>query len=187
MKTVRKTLILAACAMLLVCATVVGTLAWLTDKTDPVVNTFTVGNIDITLAETTENYKMVPGNTIDKDPTATVKEGSEDCYLFVKLEKSANFDNFMTYTVADGWTQLPDVDGVYYRKVTNVTEDQSFGVLAGDQVQVKDEVTKEQMDGLKEGTYPTLTVTAYASQLMNGETEFTAAEAWEKVNPQTNA
>lgn len=182
MKTVRKTLILAACAMLLVCATVVGTLAWLTDTTAEVKNTFTVGNINIDLAETTgDTYKMVPGNTIDKDPTATVKEGSEDCYLFVKLEKSANFDNFMTYTVADGWTQLPDVDGVYYRKVTNVTEDQSFGVLAGDQVQVKDEVTKEQMDGLKEGTYPTLTVTAYASQLMNGETEFTAVDAWNNV------
>ena len=181
MKTVRKTLVLAACAMLLVCATVVGTLAWLTDKTDPVVNTFTVGNINIDLAETTKTYKMVPGNTIEKDPTATVKVGSEDCYQFVKLEESDNFDSFMTYTVADGWTQLQGVDGVYYRKVTNSTEDQSFGVLAGDQVQVKDNVTKAMMDGLNEGTYPTLTVTAYASQLKNGETEFTAVEAWNNV------
>lgn len=184
MKTIRKTLILAACAMMLVCATIAGTLAWLTDTTDPVVNTFTVGNIDITLAESTGNtYKMVPGYTIDKDPEVTVKAGSEDCYLFVKLEKSSNFDTYMTYEMADAWTQLSDVNGVYYRKVTGVTSDQSFDVLKNNQVQVKDGVTKAMMDSLTKETYPTLTITAYASQLMDGETEFGAAAAWENVNP----
>ena len=54
-----------------------GTLAWLTDKTESKVNTFTVGNIDIDLTETTTNYKMVPGQTIDKDPKVTVEAGSE--------------------------------------------------------------------------------------------------------------
>lgn len=40
--------------------TIGGTLAWLTDTTEPVTNTFTYGDINITLAETTEVYKMVP-------------------------------------------------------------------------------------------------------------------------------
>ena len=65
---------------------VAGTLAWLTDKTESVTNTFTTSNINITLTETTgSNYQMIPGFTITKDPKVTVSAGSEDCYLFVKL------------------------------------------------------------------------------------------------------
>ena len=66
--------------------TIGGTLAWLTDTTEPVTNTFTYGDINITLAETTEVYKMVPGNSISKDPSVTVESGSEACWLFVKVE-----------------------------------------------------------------------------------------------------
>ena len=66
-----------------------GTLAWLTAKTEAVKNTFTVGNINITLTETTTNYKMVPGQTIAKDPKVTVKAGSEACWLFVKIAVGA--------------------------------------------------------------------------------------------------
>ena len=57
-----------------------GTVAWLVAKTDPVVNTFTYGNINIALAETTgEDYKIIPGKDISKDPKVTVKGGSEAC------------------------------------------------------------------------------------------------------------
>lgn len=56
--------------------TIGGTLAWLTDTTEPVTNTFTYGDINITLAETTEVYKMVPGNSISKDPSVTVESGA---------------------------------------------------------------------------------------------------------------
>lgn len=81
-------------AMLLIVGVVIGsTLAWLTAKTDSVVNTFTPSNIDITLAETPDVvYKMVPGSTIDKDPVATVLKGSEKCYLFVKVCRFFQFD-----------------------------------------------------------------------------------------------
>ena len=71
--------------------TIGGTLAWLTDTTEPVTNTFTYGDINITLAETTEVYKMVPGNSISKDPSVTVESGSEACWLLVKVEESANW------------------------------------------------------------------------------------------------
>ena len=161
--------------------TIGGTLAWLTDTTAPVTNTFTYGDINITLAETTEVYKMVPGNSISKDPSVTVESGSEACWLLVKVEESANFKDFMTYTIASDWTQLAGVNGVYYREVNAVTEDTKFDVLANNQVQVSDTVTKEALTALTEATYPTLTFTAYAVQRDNIET---AEQAWEIANPQ---
>lgn len=182
----KKKVISIVAVVLVLCCAIGGTLAWLTDKTDPVVNTFTVGDINIELKETTTNYKMVPGNTISKDPKVTVKAGSEACWLFVKVEKSNNFDGFMTYTMADGWTQLVDADGkavngVFYREVTATTADTSFSVLSGDQVQVLGTVTKTQMENIKNGTItaPTLTFTAYAVQKDNIAS---AAAAWAEVN-----
>ena len=157
-----------ALVLLAVCA-VSGTLAWLTAKSDTVVNTFTIG----------------------KDPKATVLAGSEECYLFVKLDKSTNFDDYLEYTIADGWTQLTTdkngnaiTDLVYYRKVLTNDIGTAYSVLANDQVTVKGEVTKAMMDGLTKETLPKLTVTAYASQLYRSAgVEFTAAEAWANVTP----
>ena len=95
-----------ALAMIVVCV-VGGTLAWLIATTPEVKNTFTAGDINITLAESENlDLKMIPGYTIAKDPKVTVKAGSEKCYLFVKVAESDNFDDFMTYTMADGWTAL---------------------------------------------------------------------------------
>ena len=173
-----------ALAMIVVCV-VGGTLAWLIDKTDPVTNTFTYGDIDITLAETTgTSYKMIPGYTIDKNPKVTVLADSEKCYLFVKVEKSTNFDTFMTYDMADGWTALTGVNGVFYRVVDTADMGTAYSVLANDKVTVRGDVTKAMLNGLTEATQPTLTFTAYACQYMKNSTQwFTAAEAWAKVYP----
>ena len=169
----------AAIALVLCCA-IGGTLAWLSAKTDPVKNTFTVGDINIDLTETTgETYKMVPGNTLGKDPKVTVKAGSEACWLFVKVEESENFDAFMTYAIADGWTALSGVDGVYYREVSATDADTDFTVLKNNQVIVKEDVTKQQLQGVKDNL-PTMTFTAYAVQQDNIAD---AATAWEKVTP----
>lgn len=178
-----KALALTLAVMLVIGCTVGGTLAWLTDKTDAVQNTFTTSDVDIKLEETTgDSYKMVPGNTITKDPKVTVVAGSEKAYVFVKLEKSNNFDDFMTYTMADGWTALEGVAGVYYREVGASETDQAFDVIKDNKVSVKGEVTKAQMDALTETTYPTLTVTAYACQYAkDNNTAFTPAEAWNNV------
>ena len=182
-----------ALAMIVVCV-VGGTLAWLIDKTDPVTNTFTTSDVDITLTETTTNYQMIPGYTIAKDPKVTVKAGSEDCYLFVKVEKSTNFDNYMNYAIDTAWTELES--GVYYIKIdTEAEKNVAYNVLGAgsatysnvaytwsdNQVLVKPTVTKTDMNALKadDATQPTLTFTAYAVQLnKNNTTEFTAAEAW---------
>lgn len=160
------------------------TLAWLTATTGEVKNTFSSSDINITLAEKTgPEYKMVPGYTITKDPKVTVLAGSEACWLFVKLEESANFDTYMEYEMADGWEAVTGVSGVYARKVlADADNNQVFDVIKNDTVSVKSGVTKEQMNALTAETYPTLTVTAYATQLMkNNTTEFTAVEAWANV------
>ncbi len=177
----KKTIALVLACILCVAIGIGGTLAWLTAQTSPVTNTFTVGNVDITLAENTKDYKMVPGNTIAKDPKVTVLKDSEACWLFVKIEESTNLDDFISYNVATGWTALTGVDDVYYREVAASTADQAFDVLASNQVTVKDTVTKTQMDAIKAGTAanPTLTFTAYACQKDNVTS---AADAWDKIN-----
>ena len=93
-----------------------------------------------------------------------------------------NFDDFMTYDMANGWTALPNVDGVFYRTVEASGTDQVFPVLANDTVSVKSDVTKDMMDAIKEGTAtnPTLTFTAYACQTAGFENK--AAEAWAEVS-----
>ena len=180
----KKSLALLLAIAIVVVGVVAGTVAWLTDKTPSVTNTFTTSDINIELKETKNNFQMIPGWNIEKDPKVTVKTGSEACYLFVKLEKSTNFDTFMTYEMADGWEALPEAPGVYYREVAAATADTTFEVLKGNQVTVKDEVTKAQMNDLTADTYPTLTVTAYASQLYkNASTEFGPVAAWGNIAP----
>lgn len=209
----KKTAALFLALALVVGATIGGTIAWLTATSDTVTNTFTTSNIDITLNETdadgntvtSNSYQMVPGYTIDKDPTVTVKAGSEKCYLFVKLEKSTNFDTYLSYNVnttgSDAWTKLDGVtDEVYYRIVEASNSDQTFSVLAagtktfneftpaltctwGDnQLLVNPTVTKEKMNELNNQNYPKLIVTAYASQYMKDNTNnFSALDAWNNV------
>lgn len=100
MKTKSKALLLTLCAVLLVAASVLGTMAYLTSSAE-VKNTFTVGKVEIKLdeakvtadgipvegaARVTENsYKLMPGNTYTKDPTVTVKAGSEASYVRMKV------------------------------------------------------------------------------------------------------
>ena len=175
----RKALVVLSLMMVLAVAAVGGTIAWLTDSTDAVTNTFTVGNINIDLTETKNlDLKMVPGNTITKDPKVTVKANSEACWLFVKVEKSDNLDSFISYTVDSSWTALDGVTGVYYREVAATTTDTDFPVLTSNQVTVKDTVTKTMMDGLTTETLPKLTFTAYACQKDNVAD---AATAWAKL------
>ena len=95
MRTKTKIILLCLCSLLLVVATVTGTLAYLVAK-DSTVNTFTVGKVEMKLDEApvdengkktsgdrviTNEYKMIPGRIVDKDPTVTVLDGSESSYI----------------------------------------------------------------------------------------------------------
>lgn len=197
-------------AVLILGGAIGGTMAWLIDGTEAVANVFTDSDINITLVEEAlkaletnpDAFKMIPGHTIDKDPKVTVEAGSEDCFLFVKIEKSTNYDTYLEdYAIVEGWTSLEGHEGVYYREVETSDTDQTFSLLAagsygkegeGDgvftwkenQVLVLPSVTKADMEKIKNNPNdrPTLTFTAYAVQLYktNGQ-KFDVAIAWEKA------
>lgn len=127
MKKFRKVLALTLCAAALVGASVMGTMAYLTDN-DEVTNTFTVGNVDITLDEAKvdkdgkaitgdgaervieNSYKLLPGHTYAKDPTVTVEKGSEKAYvrMIVTLNYATELkailgDTFLPQNFIEGW------------------------------------------------------------------------------------
>ena len=168
------------------------TFAWLTAKTDPVVNTFTYGDINITLAENTgSDYKIIPGVDIRKDPKVTVEAGSEACWLFVKVDEEnwptltyvdgENTVRKVNYGIADGWmkgdgTSIPA--NVYYREVAAANDaNQEFPVLKDNKITVSNTLTKIDIKGLS--ATPKLSITAYAIQ-KDGMTD--AAAAWAAIN-----
>ncbi|MBR5560620.1 MAG: SipW-dependent-type signal peptide-containing protein [Clostridia bacterium] len=193
----KKILAFVLCLVLVAGLSIAGTIAWLQDTSDTLTNTFTVGNINIELAETdtkldaddsalTNSYKMVPGNEIAKDPEVTVKAGSEASYVFVKLVKSTDpaFDSYLEYEIAEGWKELTEGSGVYYREQAALTadgaDDAKYAVLKDNKVTVKETVTKEMMDSLTD-KLPTLTITAYAIQKDNIAS---ASAAWTELGVQ---
>ena len=118
MKTRSKALLLTLCAVLLVAATIFGTMAYLT-STDTVTNTFTVGKVNIKLDEAKANldgslvadadrvkaneYKLLPGHTYNKDPMVTVLSGSESSYvkMTVTFSKANELDAIFAPDGAD--------------------------------------------------------------------------------------
>lgn len=118
MKTKSKALLLTPCAVLLVTASVLGTMAFLTSD-DEVVNTFSVGSVAIKLDEAKANadgtlvegaervkansYKLLPGHTYNKDPMVTVLNGSEPSYIkmTVTFSKANELDAIFAPTGAD--------------------------------------------------------------------------------------
>ena len=175
----------------LACSLVMGaTLALLIDKTGTIQNTFVAGDINITLEETkgtevstnVRSFKMIPGSTIEKDPVVTVEKDSEACYLFVYVVPSTNFDTYMTYTMADGWKPVDEVNysGLYYREVgtvgSTIAADISFSVLKDNKVKVIDTLTKDQLEAAKT-TAPTISFMAFAVQRENVADVATAVEA----------
>lgn len=119
MRKAKKTVLAVACAAALVAGSIAGTMAYLTSK-DEVKNTFTVGQVEISLDEakvdekgrpvdkdgkvvedlaaaervTGNSYKLIPGHKYTKDPTLTVLKGSEESY--VRLMVTATFDGKLT-------------------------------------------------------------------------------------------
>ncbi len=129
MKSMKKAVVLMLCVASIAAASVFGTMAYFTSQ-DVVENTFTVGNVKITLDEANvdgldkdgndnkdvardiaNNYKLIPGKEYVKDPIIHVDATSEDCWLFVKLENGlkdiiadTTIENQM---IANGWALVP--------------------------------------------------------------------------------
>lgn len=127
MKKAKKVLLLVLCAALLVGASVAGTLAYLTSQ-DQVVNTFTVGKVEIALDEAdvdengqyvtnhdsrvkTNDYHLLPGLTYIKDPTVTVKQPSEKAYIRMQV-KVTNIVNLKeVFKDASYYSNAADANG----------------------------------------------------------------------------
>ena len=205
MKKKSKALLLTLCAVLLIAASVLGTMAYLT-STDTVTNTFTVGKVEIKLDETdvtnptgprvqANSYRLLPGLTYIKDPTVTVKAGSEPSYvkMTVTFTKAAELDAIFalnggadmtsifngydsTNWIDKGNTEDTDTNTrtyeFWYKETVDArTADVVLDALF-DSITVPGSITKEQLktiDGM------TITVNAYAIQA-DGFTG--AADAW---------
>lgn len=198
MKKKTKALMLVLCAVLLVTASVLGTMAYLT-STDKVVNTFTVGKVAITLDEAQVNpdgtpvagdarvtgnaYHLLPGHTYTKDPTVHVQANSEDSFIFVKVENGiARYEAGTTIAAqiaANGWQPLKDdnnvdVKNVYYKAYTKsagITNLTVFGHFT-----IADNAnTVEGWNDISAAA--NVTVTAYAVQKSGFNTAFDAWQA----------
>ena len=192
MKTRSKALLLSLCAVLLVTASVLGTMAYLTSQ-DHVVNTFTVGSVAITLDETdvdnstadadrdqANSYKLMPGHTYTKDPIVHVDSKSEDCCLFVKVVNEITAIEGDTKVAAQmtakGWVAVDGAAGVYVYMPNSAPA----VVTGGSDVTVFDNFTiSGAVDNATLATYnnKTITVTAYAIQADGFEGK-TASEIW---------
>ena len=170
-------------------ATISGTVAWLVSEPDPVINTFTYGFVDISLEESdtaldgdgdeyTNMYKMIPGESVEKDPVVNGKQGRECCWVFITLDKSDNFDDYLSFELAkddygiDIWTALESVPGVYFtivRADVTAESDHSLRIFADGRLTVRSSVTRQMLDALGsyEGAepYPVVTVGAVSVQL----------------------
>ena len=122
----KKKTILAALVLLLVVA-VGGAIAYFTD-TDTKTNTFTIGNVDISLTEDGWNAladannndipdvaeDMMPGESVTKDPTINNLSTKNPAYVFAKVEvpcttivaPATTSEELFTYTTNAGWTEL---------------------------------------------------------------------------------
>lgn len=197
MKTRSKALLLTLCAVLLVAASVLGTMAYLT-STDEVKNTFTVGQVKITLDEAdvddntpnaerdqANSYKLMPGHEYTKDPIIHVDAASEDCYLFVKVDNQIAAIEADDATVASqmaekGWVAVDGQAGVYVYIGTAEDATAPIAVSANSNIPVFEKIAiAGSVDNNTLASYKdkTITVTAYAVQ-KDGFEGKTAAEIW---------
>lgn len=189
MKTKKKALVMALCAVLLVVVSVAATIAFLTSQ-DSVKNTFTVGKVEITLDESDvdeyglpnigadrvkENeYKLIPSHEYTKDPVVHFAAGSEASWLFVKVENGLAAIEADTkiadQILANGWTKLTVTGAeVYYKSV-----DANYTTDAIDYAVFEKFTVAEDADV---SAYETadITITAYAIQ---SDGLATAMDAW---------
>ena len=190
MKTKSKALLMTLCAVLLVAASVLGTMAYLTSTTGEVKNTFSIGKIAITLDEapvneygevvdgarrTQNQYKLVPNHEYKKDPTVHVTGNSENSYIFVKVVNGiaaieAAGDTTIAAQIEKDWTKLVGVANVYYQEYTKQEAAKDFVVF--NSFTVKNDISETDLETYKDAS---ITITAYAVQQDGFDT---AQAAW---------
>ena len=175
-----------AAALVLILGTAAVTYSYLMASSDVVVNTFAGGAISLTLDEAKvdtdgnpledeprvqENtYKVVPGTTLYKDPTVTVLEGSEVCYVFLYVENPLDEDYF-TFDYSSDWIEVATT-GTKTLYVYKTTVDASEGdvVLTPifTTITVSSDLTSAQIEAMGEVQ---IKVQAYAIQAEGVDSE----------------
>ena len=168
-----KVLITVFCAILLLTVSVLGTLAYLTSQ-DEVVNTFTIGKVNISLDEAAvnvdgteipgadrvkeNNYHLIPGQTYVKDPTLTVKAKSEDSYvrMLLTLNCADEFDAIYAPDKADLTTIFNGYDATNWVYET-VTRDTAKNTITYE-FRYKEIVTKSATDTKLDALFDSITV-----------------------------
>ena len=138
-----KVMTLVLAVVLVIGASVAGTLAWLTAQTETVTNTFTsaelfgdngsftlwehkakdddgdgVYMLDDSTEVTSNSYSILPGVNIPKDPTVDVVGLEEHAYLYIKV--TSTLPEGLTYSIdSENWTALSGYDGVYVYSGSN--------------------------------------------------------------------
>lgn len=178
--TKKKFAIAFAAASLAATCAIGGTLAWLTSSAK-VTNTFTVGHITASITENTgTEYKIIPGAEIEKDPTITIGEGSEKCYVFAYIDNGLKIGGVSVadFGIVNTWEEVNGSDGLY---VYTNGGSEAVEVDAGSKNQVLPFFTSVTIDGvdvtpdnIDELEDKTVTVYVYAHQSEN--TDYSAAE-----------
>ena len=112
------------CVALVAIAIVGASLAYFTDTTEDVQNTFTMGGVGIDLNEPSwkpeEGHKLMPGVSFAKDPTITVQKDSEDSYVF--LELSFNKYNSLLWVMAADASEDDSIDFTIFNEDGSLKE-----------------------------------------------------------------
>ncbi len=192
----KKTLTVLLALVLVIAMSVAGTMAYLTSQAS-VTNTFTVGNVTITMDETdvdnstankerdTANaYKLIPGKTYTKDPIIHVDPLSEDCYLFVKVVNGiknyeASGDTIAAQMAANGWKVVDATKGTYV--YADNTADKTVVTAGSDKTVFANFTIADNAQLPANGTGLDVVVTAYAVQA-EGFAEKTPAQIWTAAN-----
>ena len=208
----KKKIVTLCLAAALAVTAIGGTLAYFIDD-EAVQNTFTVGNVDITLDESVvneygvgqggrtsegEEYKLVPGYTYEKDPTVTVLAGSEPSYIrvFVTFNKitelKALFGNpFYPEKLVNGWDETKwecvamdnETYEFRYHEIVDARAEDKVLEDLFTHFTLPAELTNEEVATL-DGL--TIDVKAEAIQAYNFENADKAWEAFEQQNSTTN-
>lgn len=169
----KKTLTIALSMVLVAAIAVTGTLAFLTASSTELVNKFTFGDTEVEIAEPTwtaalggkEAMKVVPGQTVAKDPTVTVK-GSEEVYVYAYVN-NALADYVTIGATGSNWTPVVVLDGLYRYNETVTPADEDVGTTLEplfNEVTISEEVTQETLKENNPFTDGTITVQAYVHQ-----------------------
>lgn len=168
----KKTLTIALSMVLVAAIAVTGTLAFLTDESDILVNKFTFGNTEVEIAEPTwtaalggeKAMKVVPGQTVAKDPTVTVK-GSEEVYVYAYVN-NALADYVTIGTIGAKWTAVDGLAGLYRYAGTTIPAEGTGTKLDPlfTEVTISETVTQEMLKESNPFTDGTITVQAYVHQ-----------------------